>query len=59
MEMYKWLGGLDLEAELEEQARLLLELVQEGAYKSPDELLSIIENITSIIAEMKRLEKGQ
>ena len=59
MEMYKWLRGLDLEAELEEQARLLLELVQEEAYKSPDELLSIIENITSIIAEMKRLEKGQ
>jgi len=57
MEMYKWLRGLDLEAELEEQVQLLLELVQEGAYKSPDELLSIIENITSIIAEMKRLEE--
>ena len=55
--MQSWWRIFDLEDELEEQAQLLLEIVQEGTYKSPDELLPIIENITSIIAEMKRLEE--
>jgi len=45
-----------LEAELEEQVQLLLEMVQESAYKSVDELMPVVENITNIIAELKRLE---
>ena len=55
--MYEWLWrSFDLEAELEEQVRLLLEMMQESAYKSVDELVPIVENINSIIAELKRLE---
>jgi len=45
-----------LEAELEEQVQLLLEMVQESAYKSVDELMPVVENIINIIAELKRLE---
>ena len=55
--MCEWLWrSFDLEAELEEQVQLLLEMVQESAYKSVDELVPIVENINSIIAEMERLE---
>ena len=55
--MCEWLWrSFDLEAELEEQVRLLLEMMQESAYKSVDELVPIVENINSIIAELKRLE---
>jgi len=45
-----------LEAELEEQVQLLLEMVQESSYKSVDELMPVVENIINIIAELKRLE---
>ena len=45
-----------MEAELEEQVQLLLEMVQESSYKSIDDLMSVIENIINIIAELKRLE---
>jgi len=45
-----------LEAELEEQVQLLLEMVQESAYKSVDELMTVVENIINIIVELKRLE---
>lgn len=45
-----------MEAELEEQVRLLLEMVQESAYKSVDELMTVVENIINIIVELKRLE---
>ena len=41
---------------MEEQVQLLLEMVQESAYKSVDELMPIVENIISIIAELKSLE---
>ena len=55
--MGEWLWrNLDLEDELEEQVRLLLEMLQESAYKSVDELIPIIENIINIIAELKRHE---
>ena len=40
MQMCEWLWrSFDLEAELEEQVQLLLEMVQESAYKSVDELM--------------------
>ena len=45
-----------MEAELEEQVQLLLEMVQESSYKSVDELMPVVENIINIIAELKRLE---
>ena len=45
-----------MEAELEEQVQLLLEMVQESAYKSVDELMTVVENIINIIVELKRLE---
>jgi len=48
--------SFDLEAELEEQVQFLLEMVQESAYKSVDELMPVVENIINIIAELKRLE---
>jgi len=57
MKMCEWLWrSFDLEAELEEQVQLLLEMVQESAYKSVDELMPVVEDIINIIAELKRLE---
>ena len=35
---------------------MLLEMVQESAYKSVDELMPVVENIINIIAELRRLE---
>jgi len=55
--MCEWLWRrFDLEAELEEQVQLLLEMVQKSAYKSDDELMPVVENIINIIEELKRLE---